>query len=114
MVDMFSGQNVENMAKISLTFENGEEKSAHILVADKLIISDDVLLNDVLTQMKVDSTTVSSCNIVLGANNIVVSIQDYTLTETIFFNWSKNEKIEQFSSISLIDKVHLFCQHMTP
>lgn len=73
-----------NIARIDITFDNGQKLSARLEITNSKLIINDALILPLIQEMKDNNLT--TCNIGLGVNNIAVSIEDYTLTDTLYFS----------------------------
>lgn len=79
-----------NIVKIELSFENNEPYETQMEFDRSSLTISDSLIKPLLE--KAGNNKIISCYITIGANNMAVSIQDYTFTDTIF--------IESFYNIS--------------
>lgn len=113
-------ENELNIAKIDLSLDNGGKVSSQLQFSNAQLVINDTLISKLLTQNGINGPTVKTCHINLGANNIAVSIRDYTLTETIYFSafYDMPSNISIFQSIGTnvhivnqkIDLLQLDCQ----
>lgn len=113
--------NEVNIAKIEFTLESGRKAVSQLQFSNAQLIINDELMKSLLDKMGVqDGIVIKSCNIDLGANNIAINIQDYSLTDTVsfsaFYNMPSNISIFQSHGTNVhivnqkIDLAQLDCQ----
>lgn len=107
-----------NIVKYDLTFVDGQKKTLQLHFSEaQLNINDEVILSGI---EYAKNHTITTCNIGLGANNIAVNIENYTLTDTLYFsafyNMPSNISIFKSTGTSIhminqkIDLIQLDCQ----
>jgi len=73
-----------NIAEIRLSLTKGEERSVTIPITDSKLEISDAIIQHLFQDLALDD--VKSCTVMLGLNNVAVSITKYSITEKVFFD----------------------------
>ena len=73
-----------NIVKIIISFKKRKQYETQIEFAESSLTISDSLIKPLLENTR--NNEICSCHIMLGANNLAVSVENYTLTDTIFID----------------------------